>query len=101
MSNNSIEFLDVLERLIHDRSTQDADGSYTAELLRSGSRRIAQKVGEEAVELAIAATSGDRREQLDETADLLYHLLVLLASKGLRLADAVKVLEARHAKAQN
>lgn len=95
--SNSIEFLNELEGIIRERSAKPIEGSYTTELLQSGVRRIAQKVGEEAVELALAATSGDRKEQLDETADLLYHVLVLLASKQLRLADAVKVLELRHA----
>lgn len=95
--NNSIEFLSELERIIRERAASPAEGSYTTELLHSGVRRIAQKVGEEAVELALAATSGDSKEQLDETADLLYHVLVLLASKQLCLADAVRVLELRHA----
>ncbi|MGB5345928.1 MAG: phosphoribosyl-ATP diphosphatase [Woeseia sp.] len=94
--SNSIEFLNELEGIIRERSAKPIEGSYTTELLQSGVRRIAQKVGEEAVELALAATSGDRKEQLDETADLLYHVLVLLASKQLCLADAVRVLELRH-----
>ncbi|MGB5246730.1 MAG: phosphoribosyl-ATP diphosphatase [Woeseia sp.] len=93
---SSINFLESLESIISERAKQPAASSYTADLLHSGTRRIAQKVGEEAVELALAATAGDREEQLDEAADLLYHLLVLLSSLDLQLADAVQVLEARH-----
>lgn len=94
--NRDIEFLATLGDIVRQRAAASADGSYTAELLRGGTRRIAQKVGEEAVEAALAAATGDDRELLDETADLLYHLLVLLESRGLTLADAVRVLEARH-----
>jgi len=61
-------------------------------------QRMAQKLGEEAVELALAAVSGDRAEQLDEAADLVYHLLVLLNARGLNLADVSAVLERRHAR---
>lgn len=97
MSNDSpFEFLATLEDIIRSRATESSDSSYTASLLQSGTRRIAQKVGEEAVEVALAACAGERDEQIDETADLLYHLLVLLADRNLRLADAVAVLEQRH-----
>ncbi len=96
MTHDDIRFLATLEDIIRQRAHAAPDSSYTAELLRDGTRRIAQKVGEEAVELALAAAAGDRDEQLAETADLLYHLLVLLASRDLRLADAVRVLEERH-----
>ncbi len=96
MSHSNLEFLHTLETVIRQRIASSTDGSYTAELLDSGVRRIAQKVGEEAVELALAAVDGERDEQLNETADLLYHLLVLLAAKDLRLSDAVDVLAARH-----
>ena len=96
MKHDDIRFLLTLEDIIAERAGSGAEASYTAELLQEGTRRIAQKVGEEAVELALAAAAGNREEQLDETADLLYHLLVLLRSKDLRLADAVRVLEERH-----
>ena len=96
MKHDDIHFLVTLEDIIAARADADDERSYTAELLREGTRRIAQKVGEEAVELALAAAAGSREEQLDETADLLYHLLVLLRSRDLRLADAVRVLEDRH-----
>lgn len=97
MSNNDqLAFLATLEDIIRSRATASSDSSYTASLLQSGTRRIAQKVGEEAVEVALAACAGERDEQINETADLLYHLLVLLADRDLRLADAVAVLEQRH-----
>lgn len=97
MKHNSLDFLLTLENIIRDRAAAAPDSSYTAELLHGGTRRIAQKVGEEAVEVALAACAGSRDEQLDETADLLYHLLVLLADRDLQLADAIDVLERRHA----
>ena len=97
MSNSDISFLAELERVIQRRLTEGSAESYTARLVASGDRRVAQKVGEEAVELALAATSGDRQEQLDEAADLIYHLLVLLNSKDIRLADVATALSKRHA----
>lgn len=96
MSNHDLTFLATLERIIRERAAHATDGSYTAALLHSGTKRIAQKVGEEALELALAAVAGKRQEQLDECADLLYHVMVLLSSLDLQLADAVDVLEARH-----
>jgi phosphoribosyl-ATP pyrophosphohydrolase/phosphoribosyl-AMP cyclohydrolase len=99
MINNDISFLNELEDIILQRLRDDTDESYTARLVASGEKRVAQKVGEEAVELALAATSGDRQEQLEEAADLMYHLLVLLNSKDIRLANVVSVLLARHASA--
>jgi len=91
-----IEFLETLEAVVRERATATGESSYTASLFAGGTRRIAQKVGEEAVELALAATAGDRDEQLDEAADLIYHLLVLLAAKDLSLADVAERLEERH-----
>ncbi len=99
MINNDISFLNELENIILQRLRDDTDESYTARLVSSGEKRVAQKVGEEAVELVLAATSGDREEQLEEAADLMYHLLVLLNSKDIRLANVVSVLLARHASA--
>jgi phosphoribosyl-ATP pyrophosphohydrolase/phosphoribosyl-AMP cyclohydrolase len=91
------DFLAKLEGIIAARAaTLDAE-SYTARLLLEGTKRIAQKVGEEAVELAIAAAAGNRDEVADEAADLVYHLLVLLRSKNLSLDDVIRVLETRHA----
>jgi len=96
MSGDSLAFLDELETTIRQRAAQPSPDSYTSLLLQQGVQRIAQKVGEEAVELALAAVAGERRQQLEEGADLLYHLLVLLTSRGLALADVVAVLESRH-----
>ena len=96
MSNSDTSFLTELENIIQQRIDEGAEGSYTVELVASGDKRVAQKVGEEAVELALAAVSGDRQEQLDEAADLLFHLLVLLHAKGLSLTDVSAVLRQRH-----
>ena len=93
---SDIAFLETLEETVLSRLEESPDGSYTAELVRSGIRRIAQKVGEEGVEVALAAVGGDRDDILSETADLVYHLLVLINSRGLRLADVVACLESRH-----
>jgi phosphoribosyl-ATP pyrophosphohydrolase/phosphoribosyl-AMP cyclohydrolase len=98
MSDTDISFLAELEQVIRQRLSEGSDESYTARLVASGERRVAQKFGEEAVELALAATSGDKQEQLEEAADLMYHLLVLLNSKGIRLADVASLLSARHAR---
>jgi phosphoribosyl-ATP pyrophosphohydrolase/phosphoribosyl-AMP cyclohydrolase len=75
---------------------QDSDESYTARLIASGTKRIAQKVGEEAVELALAATSGSQQETIDEAADLVYHLIVLLADQDLSLGNIAERLKTRH-----
>ena len=97
MSAANLDFLGQLESVIQQRLRAGDDGSYTARLAAAGDKRMAQKVGEEAVELALATVSGDRTEQLDEAADLVYHLLVLLNTRGLSLADVCAVLERRHA----
>lgn len=90
------KFLDELEEIIRGRIRSLATGSYVASLIQAGSRRRAQKVGEEAVELAIATAAGDRTGQVEEAADLLFHLLVLLNGDGIRLAEVIAVLEKRH-----
>ena len=92
----NLEFLATLESIIEDRSRSLSQDSYTASLLAAGSKRVAQKVGEEAVELAIAAVANDSEEVLSEAADLLYHLLVLLRSQDLSLGQLISTLEARH-----
>jgi len=84
-----------LERLIAQRDAARPADSYTTRLLESGIKRIAQKVGEEGVETALAAVAGERDELAGEAADLLYHLLVLLRAGELSLADVVGVLQAR------
>lgn len=97
MNNPDIAFIAELESIVRQRlETRGAD-SYTAQLAAAGPRRIAQKVGEEAVEVALAAAGGDRQEIIDEAADLIYHLLVLLNERGIALADVAAQLERRHA----
>ncbi|MGB5628377.1 MAG: phosphoribosyl-ATP diphosphatase [Woeseiaceae bacterium] len=96
MSRPNIEFIADLETIIRARLDTAGDESYTARLAAAGTRRIAQKVGEEGVELALASSAGDQQEIIDEAADLVYHLLVLLADAGLSLEDVAMRLEARH-----
>ena len=97
MSNTELDFLATLEKLIIDRRATPSEGSYTSELFAAGTQRIAQKVGEEAVEVALASCQDDHDETLGEAADLIYHLLVLLANQQITLADVVSRLESRHA----
>lgn len=96
MNQNNIDFLTKLEATILDRIDSPSETSYTARLLASGPSRIAQKVGEEGVELALASVTGDDAEVTNEAADLVYHLLVLINARGIRLADVCKTLESRH-----
>jgi phosphoribosyl-ATP pyrophosphohydrolase/phosphoribosyl-AMP cyclohydrolase len=91
-----LAFLAELERVIAERNELRPAGSYTAALLESGVRRIAQKVAEEGVETALAAVAGSDEEVLNESADLLYHLMVLLRSRKLELGSLVEVLRTRH-----
>lgn len=93
-----LAFLGQLETLLAERKAASPQGSYTAKLYASGIKRIAQKVGEEGLETALAAVAGDRQELTNEAADLLYHLLVLLQASDLQLAEVIQVLQARHAK---
>lgn len=97
MQDNTSNFLNALERVILSRRDDPVDGSYTSSLFAAGTQRIAQKVGEEAIEVAIAACSSDAEAITSEAADLLYHLLVLLADRGIDLATVIETLEARHA----
>lgn len=92
----ALAFLARLERLIAQRDTERPEDSYTTRLFESGVRRIAQKVGEEGVETALAAAAGEPEELAAEAADLLYHLLVLLRARHLTLADVLATLAARH-----
>ena len=89
--------LDDLARIIAARADAGAEKSYTASLLAKGPARCAKKFGEEAVELAIAAVGQDAAAVRDEAADTLYHLLVLLQSRGVALADVMTELERRTA----
>ncbi len=89
-------FVGQLETIIEDRLKRQPSGSYTAQLLNAGVQRIAQKIGEEGVEVALAATKGDSKEIICEAADLIYHVLVLLKHQGLNFADVAQQLESRH-----
>ena len=92
------DFLADLDALIAQRQRERPAGSYTTGLFEGGVRRIAQKVGEEGVETALAAVAQDDQALLGEAADLVFHLTVLLRSRGLSLHDAVQVLEQRYRK---
>ena len=89
-------WLNQLEKILAARKDADPDSSYTASLYASGTKRIAQKVGEEGVEVALAATVGDKEELVCESADLIYHLYVLLQDQGLSFDDVINKLKERH-----
>jgi phosphoribosyl-ATP pyrophosphohydrolase/phosphoribosyl-AMP cyclohydrolase len=94
--NQANDFLFELEKIIQQRKNQPSEDSYTSKLLVEGAKKISQKVGEEAVELVIEAQGNDDDLFLNETADLTYHLLVLLASRNKSLADVSRILRERH-----
>lgn len=94
----AIRFIAQLEEVIQARKTTPVEGSYTNFLYEKGVNKIAQKVGEEAVETVIDAVAGKLDTMKGEAADLLYHLLVLLSATGLELKDVVAVLKERHQK---
>jgi phosphoribosyl-ATP pyrophosphohydrolase/phosphoribosyl-AMP cyclohydrolase len=91
-----LSFLGELETVIEQRLSERPEGSYTARLLAEGPKRIAQKVGEEGLEVAIAALAETDEELIGESADLLFHLLVLLRSRGITLERVVGELRSRH-----
>ena len=91
-----ISFLTQLQDLIDTRKQEMPEGSYTTKLFNAGVNKIAHKVGEEAVEVVIEAKDNNDELFLNETADLMYHLLVLLTHKNHRIEDVVKILEERH-----
>ena len=93
---SNIGFIDHLTTLISERHTTMPEGSYTTSLFAKGKALIAQKVGEEGVELALARMKDDRAEMANEAADLLFHMMVLLEDAGLSLSDAISVLQNRH-----
>lgn len=95
----ALAFLGELSAIVDKRSEADPEKSYTARLIASGINKIAQKVGEEGVEAALAGVSEDRTALTGEAADLLFHLLVLLKARGLSLSDVVGELKRRHARA--
>jgi phosphoribosyl-ATP pyrophosphohydrolase/phosphoribosyl-AMP cyclohydrolase len=96
--NNSAgtEFIQYLAKIIKDRKDNPNQESYTSSLFEQGINKIAQKVGEEAVELVIESKDSNRELFLNEAADLLFHYLVLLEAKGIDILDVVEVLESRH-----
>ena len=96
MSDPDLKFVSTLETIIADRFANPSADSYTSSLVTAGPKRIAQKLGEEAVELALAAVDGSRHEVVNEAADLVFHLLVLLKANELRFGDVVDALESRH-----
>ncbi len=93
-----ISFLNNLSAIIHDRRVSPLGKSYTSSLFASGINKVAQKVGEEAVEVVIEAKDDNKELFLNESADLLFHLMILLEAKGSSLADVVSVLQQRHSK---
>ena len=94
--DRAISFLQQLESIINDRINGDAPGSYVKSLVESGDDRVLKKIGEEAGEVIIAAKNNDKNELLNESADLLFHLLITLQMKGCQLSDVVSVFESRH-----
>ncbi len=90
------DFLIQLQDIIDQRKAEMPEKSYTTKLFRKGINKIAQKLGEEAVELVIEAKDNDNDLLLNEAADLMYHMLVLLSAKGKRIEDVVEILKDRH-----
>ena len=95
-SDSPLHFLSELNDFIEERHREMPEGSYTTSLFRDGLNRMAQKVGEEALEMVIEATNGTDERLIYEGADMLYHLIVLLTSKGLRIEDMARELRERH-----
>jgi phosphoribosyl-ATP pyrophosphohydrolase/phosphoribosyl-AMP cyclohydrolase len=95
-NEGDIFFLSTLQDFIEQRKTEMPAGSYTTQLFSDGLNRMAQKVGEEAIETVIEATNGSNTRLVYEAADLIYHLTVLLTSKGLRIEDLARALSQRH-----
>lgn len=93
---NEIQFLTYLQDFIDKRKKEMPEGSYTTSLFEKGTRKITQKVGEEAVETIIGAMANDDENFIYEAGDLLYHLIVLLTHKGYRIEDIVRELKKRH-----
>lgn len=93
---NPLLFLTELQDFINKRHEEMPEGSYTTSLLKDGLNRMAQKVGEEALEAVIEATNGTNERLIYEASDMFYHLIVLLTSKGLRIEDIAQELQVRH-----
>ena len=99
--DNPLLFLSELQDFIEKRHEEMPDGSYTTKLFKEGLNRMAQKVGEESLELVIEATNGTNDKMIFEGSDMLYHLIVLLTSKGLRIEEMAAELRARHGGSSN
>ena len=97
-TNQRDDFLQELEKIINERKNQPTDNSYVSGLFKKGINKIAQKVGEEAVELVIESKDGNDGLFLNEAADLLFHFLILLEAKGHNLKEVTSVLQERHDK---
>ena len=95
--SNPHAFLAELEAIIDARLRERPEGSYVTRLADAGPRRIAQKVGEEGVEVALAVAAGDREQIISETADLVFHLMVALRSTQITVGEVCAALESRHA----
>jgi phosphoribosyl-ATP pyrophosphohydrolase/phosphoribosyl-AMP cyclohydrolase len=95
-NSSGLEFIEQLQELIHQRKQEMPENSYTTSLFQAGINKIAQKVGEEAVELVIESKDRDDDRFLNEAADLVYHLLVLLSSRGYGIGHVAGILEERH-----
>ncbi len=93
---SDVQFLSYLQDFIDKRKQEMPEGSYTTSLFKAGTRKITQKVGEEAVETIIGAIANDDENFIYESADLLYHLIVLLSHKGFRIEDIINELNKRH-----
>lgn len=96
VNENPIAFLKKLTEIIEDRKINPSEKSYTSSLFNKGINKLSQKVGEEAVEVIIEAMDNNKDLLLNESADLLYHLMILLSSRDLALTDVVNVLKKRH-----
>jgi phosphoribosyl-ATP pyrophosphohydrolase/phosphoribosyl-AMP cyclohydrolase len=93
---SDITFLEKLEKTIQDRKANPSEESYTSSLFKKGVNKVAQKVGEEAVELVIEAKDDNEELFLNEAADLMYHYIVLLVQKGYSLDDVIQILKSRN-----
>ena len=96
VERSNMNFLNQLSALIQERKINLPEKSYTTKLFKEGANRIIQKVGEEAIETVIAAKNRDKNEIVNETSDLIYHLLVMLAEQNIELEDVVNKLVERH-----
>ena len=95
-NQSSVHFLSHLEKVIEQRKNESTENSYVAGLLKRPVKKVAQKVGEEAVETILEAESGSKEDYLNEHADLLFHQMVLLARTGYSIEDVIQILEQRH-----